>query len=37
VYKFYLNHVVAVDDPLELVRTEWVDLRARSKAGAVHG
>jgi hypothetical protein len=37
VYQFYLNHVVAVDDPLELVRTEWVDLRARSPAGADHG
>ncbi len=25
VYEFKLNHVVAVDDPLELVRTEWLD------------
>lgn len=25
VYEFRLNHVVEVDDPLELVRTEWVD------------
>ncbi len=33
VYLFLLNHVVAVDDPLELVRTEWVDL----KDGALHG
>jgi len=28
VYEFRLNHVVEVDDPLELVHTEWVDLRA---------
>lgn len=28
VYEFRLNHVVEVDDPLELVRIEWVDLRA---------
>lgn len=27
VYEFKLNHVVHVDDPMELVRTEWVDLR----------
>ncbi|MGH6908879.1 MAG: acyclic terpene utilization AtuA family protein [Phenylobacterium sp.] len=26
VYEFKLNHVVEVDDPLELVRTRWVDL-----------
>ncbi len=26
VYEFKLNHVVEVDDPLELVRTEWVNL-----------
>lgn len=26
VYEFKLNHVVEVDDPLELVRTSWVDL-----------
>lgn len=26
VYEFKLNHVVAVNDPLELVRTEWVAL-----------
>lgn len=24
VYEFKLNHVVALDDPLELVRTEWI-------------
>jgi len=28
VYEFLLNHAVAVDDPLELVTTEWVNLRA---------
>lgn len=27
VYEFKLNHVVEVDDPLELVRTTWVDLQ----------
>lgn len=31
VYEFKLNHVVAVDDPFELVRTEWIDL---SETGA---
>ena len=25
VYEFKLNHVVEVDDPLELVRTEWIN------------
>lgn len=28
VYEFKLNHVVAVDDPMELIRTEWIDLSA---------
>lgn len=27
VYEFKLNHVVHIDDPMALVRTEWVDLR----------
>jgi hypothetical protein len=27
VYEFRLNHVVHVDDPMALVRTEWLDLR----------
>lgn len=27
VFEFKLNHVVHVDDPMELVRTEWLDLR----------
>jgi len=26
VYEFRLNHVVEVDDPFELVRTEWIDV-----------
>lgn len=30
VYEFRLNHVVEVDDPLELVRTSWIDLSAES-------
>jgi len=29
VYEFKLNHVIEVEDPLELVRTEWIDLRGR--------
>jgi hypothetical protein len=28
VFEFRLNHVVEVDDPMELVRTVWVDLKA---------
>ena len=28
VYEFKLNHVVALDDPMELIRTEWIDLSA---------
>ncbi|WP_126177130.1 acyclic terpene utilization AtuA family protein [Tsuneonella rigui] len=28
VYEFVLNHVLEVDDPLDLVRTEWLDLTA---------
>lgn len=28
VYEFRLNHVVEVDDPMELVRTVWIDLTA---------
>lgn len=31
VFEFRLNHVVECDDPMELVRTEWVDL-AREEA-----
>jgi len=29
VYEFKLNHVIEVEDPLERVRTEWIDLRGR--------
>lgn len=32
VFEFKLNHVVAVDDPLELVRTDWIDLRKTEAA-----
>ena len=35
VFEFKLNHVVEVDDPLELVRTTWIDL-ADAKKEAVH-
>lgn len=27
VFEFLLNHVIEVDDPMELIRTEWIDLR----------
>jgi hypothetical protein len=29
VYEFKLNHIVEVDDPMELVRTEWIDLKQK--------
>ena len=32
VFEFRLNHVVAIDDPLALVRTEYVDWGARTDA-----
>lgn len=32
VYEFKLNHVVELSDPLELVRTEWIDLNSREAA-----
>jgi len=32
VFEFRLNHVVHVDDPMELVRTEWIDLRKMEAA-----
>ncbi|WP_292964416.1 acyclic terpene utilization AtuA family protein [Novosphingobium sp. UBA1939] len=32
VYEFRLNHVVECDDPMELVRTEWVDLALEEAA-----
>jgi hypothetical protein len=31
VFEFKLNHVVAVDDPLELIRTEWIELRTGAR------
>ena len=36
VYEFRLNHVVEVDDPLELVRTEWVRLDEENLERAQH-
>lgn len=35
VYQFVLNHVVHVDDPVELVRTEMLDLAATETKGLV--
>ena len=32
VYEFKLNHVIEVDDPLELVRTHWLDLTQAKSA-----
>lgn len=32
VFEFLLNHVVEVDDPMELVRTVWIDLRKEEAA-----
>jgi len=32
VYEFKLNHVVEVDDPMELVRTRWIDLSREEAA-----
>jgi hypothetical protein len=32
VYEFKLNHVVEVDDPFELVRTQWIDLKKNEAA-----
>jgi hypothetical protein len=32
VYEFKLNHVVEVDDPMELIRTVWIDLRQEQAA-----
>lgn len=32
VYEFKLNHVVEVDDPMELVRTQWIDLKQHEAA-----
>lgn len=32
VYEFKLNHVIAVDDPIALVRTVWIDLKQKEAA-----
>lgn len=32
VYEFLLNHVVALDDPMELVRTVWIDMAQEEAA-----
>lgn len=32
VFEFLLNHVISVDDPLELVRTHWVDSMVKGRA-----
>jgi hypothetical protein len=32
VFEFRLNHVVECDDPMELVRTQWIDLTAEEAA-----
>ena len=36
VFEFKLNHVVEVDDPLELVRTTWVDLSTETAREPAH-
>lgn len=36
VYDFKLNHVVEVDDPLELVRFHWIDLAAEGAKEPAH-
>lgn len=36
IYEFKLNHVVEIDDPLELVRVEWVDLSAANTKEVAH-
>lgn len=36
VYEFKLNHVVEVDDPLELVRFTWIDLAAEAAKETTH-
>lgn len=36
VYEFRLNHVVETNDPFELIRMEWVDLRADIKERTVN-
>jgi Acyclic terpene utilisation family protein AtuA len=36
VFEFKLNHVVELDDPLELVRTKWIDLSGETAKEAAH-
>jgi hypothetical protein len=39
-FEFRLNHIVALDDPFELVRIEYIDLAPRpteARKEAVHG
>jgi len=36
VFQFMLNHVVELEDPLELVRTAWIDLGAQAQKEAAH-
>ena len=37
VFEFKLNHVVELDDPLELVRTKWIDLSGEITMETAHG
>jgi hypothetical protein len=36
VFEFKLNHVVELDDPMELVRVKWVDLSGEVTKEAAH-
>jgi hypothetical protein len=36
IYEFKLNHVVEIEDPLELVRTEWIDMSNVKAKKVVH-
>jgi Acyclic terpene utilisation family protein AtuA len=36
VFEFKLNHVVELDDPMELVRTKWIDLADKVTKEAAH-
>jgi hypothetical protein len=36
VFEFKLNHVVELDDPLELVRVKWIDLSGEVTKEAAH-
>jgi hypothetical protein len=37
VYEFKLSHIVETEDPLELVRSEWIDLGEGEKRGSNNG